>query len=339
MWKLARSGLRWLLVFVVLGLIGGFLMAWSGLYSVAASRGHWPFFNTVLAFAMRNSVRTHAFWIEVPDLENRALIERGAAHYQAGCAPCHGAPGRSGNPIASAMLPAPPDLRAAVPHWKPRELFWIVKHGLKYTGMPAWPAPLRDDEVWAVTAFLQKLPDMNLKQYAELAGPGDSSLTACARCHGVDGRGRASGAFPRLDIQNSDYLFKHLLSYAEGTRPSGFMQPVAAELSRSEMRRLADSFGKAVPAESAGSSAQEDGRKLATQGIAAQSIPACLSCHSQAARYPAIKGQYADFIAAQLELFRTGKRSGTAEAAIMTDIAKRLSPWQIEAVAAYLERP
>ena len=54
------------------------------------------------------------------------------------------------------MLPVPPDLGAAVPTWQPNELFWIVKNGLKYTGMPGWAAQGRDDEVWAVVAFLQR---------------------------------------------------------------------------------------------------------------------------------------------------------------------------------------
>ena len=65
------------------------------------------------------------------------------------------------HPTAREMLPPPPDLSKAAPQWKERELFWIVKNGLKYTGMPAWPSRQRDDEVWAVVAFLRRLPDLD----------------------------------------------------------------------------------------------------------------------------------------------------------------------------------
>ena len=67
------------------------------------------------------------------------------------------------------MLPEPPYLGGVVESWKPEQLFWIVKHGLKYTGMPSWPALSRDDEVWSVVAFLQRLPGMKPETYRGLA--------------------------------------------------------------------------------------------------------------------------------------------------------------------------
>ncbi len=114
-WRILKSGAAWLGIFLVLGVVGGIIFAWSGLYSVAASRGHWPGFNLVLEFGMRSSVRTHVFGIEVPDLSGLAMVEMGAGHFQGSCAPCHGAPGRPSNPVVRAMLPMPPDLSLAVP--------------------------------------------------------------------------------------------------------------------------------------------------------------------------------------------------------------------------------
>ena len=70
------------------------------------------------------------------------------------------------------MVPAPPVLADVVDDWNSRELFWIVKHGIKYTAMPAWSTQRRDDEVWAMVAFLQQLPRMEAPHYRELAlGP------------------------------------------------------------------------------------------------------------------------------------------------------------------------
>ena len=89
----------------------GFLFLWSGLYSVAASRGHWAIMEWLLTFAMRNSVKTHALGIEAPPLDNPDLVTLGAGHFHSGCAFCHGAPGVPISPIAQSMLPPPPDLK------------------------------------------------------------------------------------------------------------------------------------------------------------------------------------------------------------------------------------
>ena len=359
LWRLTKSGGAWLAVFLVAGGLGGFLFAWSGLYSVAASRGHWPGFTLALEFGLRSSVRTHVLGMAVPDLSAPALAELGAAHFQGGCAPCHGAPGRTANPIVRAMLPVPPDLVVSVSSWRPQELFWIVRHGLKYTGMPAWPAPERDDEVWAVVAFLQRLPTMSAAQYEELAwltqreedvpirslaqgGPLGTGIAACTRCHGMDGSGRPSGAFPRLDIQSAEYLLAQLQSYAAGTRASGIMEPVTADLSAAEMRRLAEYSGarKTATVEPL-DPALAVGRTLAVAGAPDQGIPACLACHgadpaSRSPLFPALVGQFASFTAAQLALFKSGKYRPTPAADIMAVIAKRLSDEEIQAVSAYL---
>ncbi|MBC8037450.1 MAG: c-type cytochrome [Rhizobiales bacterium] len=358
-----RVGAIWLAIFFSVLAIGAFLFAWSGLYSVAASRGHWPGFNLVLEFGMRSSVRTHALGIEIPNLEDQALIERGAGHFQGGCAPCHGAPGKAPSPIVRAMLPVPPDLGASVHTWKANELFWIVKHGLKYTGMPAWAAQERDDEVWAVVAFLQRLRQTSPAEYQALAnleprqqdvpiralaqgGPVGTGLAACSRCHGLDGAGRESGAFPRLDIQTADYLFTQLETYVVGTRHSGIMQPVAAELEAAEMRRLAEYYSAQRSPQKQTSPAGDEplramGQMLATAGLPDEGIPPCMSCHAEdpASRdplYPAIAGQYANYTSQQLELFKSGKRRATPAGEIMTVLAQRLTSEQIKALSLYL---
>ena len=363
--RLLKAGAAWLAVFLAALVVGGFLFAWSGFYSVAASRGHWPGFSVILEFGMRSSVRTQAFGIDVPDLGQPALAERGAGHFQGGCVPCHGAPGQVSNPIVRAMLPEPPELGETVPSWKPNELFWIVKHGLKYTGMPAWAAQERDDEVWAVVAFLRRLPGLNTAQYRALAsveprehevpiralaqgGPVGTGLAACSRCHGLDGAARTSGAFPRLDIQTADYLFAQLQAYASGARHSGIMQPVAAELDAAEMRRLAEYYSAQRPAGSQPPAESDDrllaaGRTLMTEGLPDEGLPPCLSCHADdpAARnplYPSIAGQYADYTSQQLELFKSGKRRDSPEAEIMSTMAERLTREQIDAVSVYLAR-
>ena len=353
--------------------LGGLLFAWSGVYSVAASAGHWPMVSWFLQFAMRNSVETHAMPLKSPPLDDPALVERGASHYETGCLPCHGAPGSPSNRIPNNMLPEPPYLPAHIDVWTPEELFWIVKHGLKYTGMPAWPAQARDDEVWAVAAFLLRLPRLAPEEYAALAEgagaqvpdaatgdppvpeePGElftmsdaALIGACVRCHGVDGAGRPSGAFPRLDIQAPDYLYRALDEYASGARPSGIMQPVAAALGEDQMRRLARHYAE-VAARSSGNGGDPDaglvelGRRIVTAGVADRQIAPCQACHGleegpQNALFPSLAGQYANYTMLQLRLWKEGKRGGGAFSEIMAPIVAGMTDEEMRAVALFYE--
>lgn len=346
--------------------VGGFLFAWSGIYNIGASDGHWPAVRWFLTFSMRNSVETHSIGIDAPALDDTKLVLQGAGHYQGACAPCHGAPGVERDRVAEQMLPEPPFLPDHVTDWETDELFWIVKNGLKYTGMPAWAAQGRDDEVWAVVAFLLRLPNMEAGEYqiltrgeavaaareAEenerlltLTGPIGTSVAACARCHGFDGTGRANGAFPRLPGQTELYLFEALKSYKSGARPSGFMQPVVAELTESEMRRLAAYYSGQAGAPFAKPAAPDTdllalGRRIAESGVPAEGIPGCVNCHGPAnwprnPRYPVLAGQFSDYIESQLKLWRSGIRGNTAYARIMEAAAGNLTDEQIRAVAAY----
>ena len=241
-----RRLLELLLLLVILGFLG-FVVVVSGIIPVKASLGHLPLTRAFLSFAMRRSVETHAMGVHVPDLEDQALVLRGAGHYDRGCQPCHGAPGEPASLITRALTPHPPYLPEAVTRWDPPELFEIVKHGIKMTGMPAWPALQRDDEVWAVVAFIRELPGMDAARYRQLAwgpladsveAPGMGRLAplprqlaeACIQCHGEDGLGRGVGAFPRIAGQSPAYLAGALRAYAEQERHSGIMMPMTPQL-------------------------------------------------------------------------------------------------------------
>jgi cytochrome c553 len=344
--------------------VGAFLLvmlwAWSGIYSVAASRGHWPIVEWFLTFVMSNSVKTHALGVETPPpLDNKHLIQLGAGHFHSECATCHGAPGFAAGVVAQQMLPPPPDLALASPQWKDRELFWIVRNGIKYTGMPGWPSLERDDEVWAVVAFLRELPRLSARQYRELAFGGlpvptqsgreianvgnvEEALGACGRCHGMEHQRPQSGLVPLLHGQPAEFLVAALRSYADGTRQSGIMQPVAKALSAGAMQRTAEYYaGLKIPADTGGArpeSAQIDrGREIATRGIVAAEVPPCLGCHGDSAlpTFPRLAGQNAHYMIAKLRLWKNGLEPHTGTAEIMAPIARRLSDQQIVDLSAY----
>jgi cytochrome c553 len=348
--------------FILAGLaaiaLGGFLFAWSGLYSVAASRGHWAVTDAILTFAMRHSVKTHALGIEVPELGSHDLSTLGAAHFHNGCAFCHGAPGVPISPIAQSTLPSPPDLARSMRKWRDRELFWIVKNGIKYTGMPAWVAQQRDDEVWAVVAFLRRLPALDAAAYRDLALGGLSvpaqsgeeiattegtsgAVSACARCHGENRRGPASRMVPVLHGQPAGFLMAALEDYANGRRPSGIMQPLASDLSPEDREQVARYYaGRAPPAAPKSpldGEAVERGRVLATRGDPAARIPACVDCHNASSldAYPRLSGQHAAYMVNRLRLWKNGLVSKSPTDAIMAPIARVLNQQQIEDVSAY----
>src|SRR5690606_30483543 len=154
-----RRSARWWLVRVGLALpllaLAGFLVAASGIIPIKASSGHWAITEWFLEFSMSRSVATHSLGIKTPPLDDPALILKGAGHYENGCMPCHGSPALPYPRVAWSMTPPPPNLTRSISEWKPKELFYIVKHGVKFTGMPAWPSQVRDDEVWAMVAFLR----------------------------------------------------------------------------------------------------------------------------------------------------------------------------------------
>jgi cytochrome c553 len=345
-------------VVAVLAAVGGFLFAWSGLYSVAASRGHWAVMKWFLEFAMRNSVERHAFMIDPPPLGDFDLVALGAAHFHTGCAWCHGGPGLGINPVAKQMLPPPPDLSHAARDWEDEELFWIAKNGIKYTGMPSWASQRRDDEVWAVVAFLKRLAEIDAAEYRELAlsfvdagpqggreiateEPALEAAIACARCHGAEGRLPHSDLVPVLHGQPVEFLVAALEAYASGARESGIMQPVASDLSPAAMRRVAGFYSglarPAAPGPELDAAEVEAGRIIAMQGVSDGGIPPCLACHHPDALpiYPRLAGQSARYIENQLRLWRSVETRHTPTAAIMAPIVQRLTDPQIEAVAAY----
>lgn len=363
--------LVWAAVLLPVAALGGLLFAWSGLFNVAASTGHWPITKWFLSFTMRNSVETHSMGIESPPLDDPALVRLGAGHYAFGCAACHGAPGERPNPIVQEMTPAPPHLIERIPRWDPEELFWIVKHGVKYTGMPAWAALEREDEIWAMVAFLLRLPDLSPQEYLTLTQadvPSDSShedlpdadrsrldtlqaparatLAFCTTCHGWEGRGRGPGPIPRLDILSPAYVTATLQAYAAGERYSGIMEPAADGLSDSVIAALTEHYarGEEAPPQIEQTDPLDGdliatGRAIAHDGVRADGVPSCASCHGpdrlHREDYPSLTGQYAPYIENQLEAWNKGARGGTPYARIMDEVAHRLSPAQIEAVAAY----
>ncbi len=158
---------------VVLAL-GGVLFVFSGLYNVSAREDHSSLETWAMHTTMHNSVQSRAQSIEEPDdLMTEERIRQGARGYDQLCAACHLKPGQSDSLIRQGLNPQPPLLTRAG-HWSAAEKFWIIKNGIKMTGMPAWGGTHEDDDLWEITAFLQRLPELSEQQYADLVQPDTS---------------------------------------------------------------------------------------------------------------------------------------------------------------------
>jgi len=153
-----------LLAFTVVGAAA----VYSGLYNIAADVPHTQPIYWLLETARDRSIAVHARDIEVPsNLSDPNRISRGAGQYAEMCSGCHLAPGMKRTELSRGLYPRAPELRRKS-SLTAAEQFWSIKHGVKFTGMPAWGVTHDDDLLWDLVAFVRKLPELTPEQYESL---------------------------------------------------------------------------------------------------------------------------------------------------------------------------
>jgi mono/diheme cytochrome c family protein len=161
-----------LLVLIVVIVAAAIGFIFSGLYDVSASTPDRGLIRWALVTTQRHSVHRAVEGIKgkvkVPNLEDPQLLRAGLVQYHQMCATCHGAPGVNISEIGQGLNPDPPEL-SDVGRDEPEETFWIVKNGIKMTGMPAFGVTHTDDEIWAIVAFTRKMGKLNPQQYQAMA--------------------------------------------------------------------------------------------------------------------------------------------------------------------------
>ena len=336
------------LVAIALGALVALSVLLLGWAPIRASSGHWALTRWALVAIKHRSIASQAADKPSVELDDPGLLTLGAGHYDTGCRSCHGAPGEPRPLVPAQALPAPPELVEVAQHYEPEELFFVIRHGIKFTGMPAWPAPERPDEVWAVVAFVEDLPQLDARAYASLVR-GDSRPAgdappawvrqACAGCHGPTGHGRAGEHAPVLSGQKVDYLAASLGAYARGQRASGIMQPVAARLSEAQRQQAAQWFASQPPPSIDPARPRDaTGEQIVEAGIFDRKVPSCSDCHAPGAspHYPTLDGQKSGSLRRQLELFGTSRRGGSDYARLMSKVAVHaLTEREVDAVARY----
>ncbi|MDH5356881.1 MAG: cytochrome c, partial [Gammaproteobacteria bacterium] len=154
------------------------------------------------------SISKAALDISVPDeLDNAERIRRGAGNYAAMCATCHLTPGQESSEMFAGLYPQPPRfyLDEVI---EEKRAFWVVKHGLKMTGMPAWGGSNTDDDIWSLVAFLRAMPEIEPDHYRTLVAKSDGHThgkeKAAQMSHDNGDGHHDAEATKKMDDHNSD---------------------------------------------------------------------------------------------------------------------------------------
>lgn len=171
---------------LVAGLAGAFVYA--GVYNIGADAPHSRFVYWALENLRDRAIAHHAREVVVPgELGDAKRIATGAGLYAEMCSGCHLAPGMEKTEISQGLYPAAPEL-ARVSDLSPARQFWVIKHGVKLSAMPAWGRTHDDQLIWDMVAFLRKLPTLSPVQYqaAVKSAPADHDETM-KEMHGAEG--------------------------------------------------------------------------------------------------------------------------------------------------------
>ena len=190
---------------------------------------------------------------------------------------------------------------------------------------------------WAAPVVRAEEPDAATRSHAQKI-----AITVCGTCHGQQGNG-TQPKFPRLAGQNANYLATQLKAFRSQERGDpdaiGYMWGMAAELDDDSIAALAAYYAAQKPEAGprADQAAVSRGREIYQNGIAAEGVPACSSCHGPDAHgqqdFPRLAGQHEQYILKQLSSFRSNMR----KVAIMHGVAQNLRVAEMESVAAYLQ--
>jgi cytochrome c553 len=147
---------------------GGVEFIGSGVYNIGADDHHTKIVLALIEQLRNHSIETRSRRIEAHFVTDPVRIAKGAQNYAALCVGCHLAPGVTQSDIRPGLYPPPPNL--AQEELQPAQrAFWIIKHGIKMSAMPAWGTRLDDEAIWDIVAFIRKMPDMTPDSYQHLS--------------------------------------------------------------------------------------------------------------------------------------------------------------------------
>ena len=184
--------LKYLMLIAITAFVVAGVFIYSGIYPMGADVPHNKLAYWLLETVREQSIGKASRNIEVPPLADPELLLAGGPDYNDMCVACHLKPGKMQSDMSVGLYPSPPNLSKredehghdhtddghSDPEQSSRRQFWIIKHGIKASGMPAWGPTHDDQRIWAMVAFLQKLPELTPEQYQILTARDESNVSS-----------------------------------------------------------------------------------------------------------------------------------------------------------------
>ena len=210
--------LKTLLAVIFVTVAAGLGFIYSGVYHIGADDHHFKPVYWALETLRERSIAVRTRKLEVPPLDDPEMLLAGGADYNEMCSGCHMKPGRKQSEISTGLYPQPPNLAIGAeahglghsggPGWhgdardSAARQFWIIKHGIKASGMAAFGPTHDDARIWAMVAFLQKLPSLDATQYQILTARGEADT---GDMEGMDhGDGDAPASSPQEGHEHAE---------------------------------------------------------------------------------------------------------------------------------------
>jgi mono/diheme cytochrome c family protein len=159
-----------LLILFVVACLTYWAVALSGRMNIGADSGHWPVTDRMLTTIRENSVARQSRHItpRLPDLADEMTLFEAVTGFDDMCAACHTPPGGSPTAMSRGLNPPAPDLARLAGERTPEEIFWVIKHGIRMSGMPAWGPTHSDEDLWPIVALITRFPEFADEDYGNL---------------------------------------------------------------------------------------------------------------------------------------------------------------------------
>jgi mono/diheme cytochrome c family protein len=159
---------RSILVGILIAILLPLLVLMTGMVNMGADQTPGKFERTFAGLAKNRSIAVHKSSDTNPVHNDPATLASGLVLFRENCVMCHGAPSVEPAPFAKGLNPHAPSLNKGQRHDPDDETFWIIKHGMRITGMPALDTARTNDDVWKLVTFVHHLPDLTKQEQDSL---------------------------------------------------------------------------------------------------------------------------------------------------------------------------
>ncbi len=196
-------------LWIIVGTIGClaivfFVSALSGTYNISAKTPHWALSSYVLETVRDRSISRHSASVALPDLNKPDMALKGVIHFNETCWKCHGAPGRNPEEFADGLYPIAPPLESTPSNMNPKEIFWTIDNGIKFTGMPSFGITHTKEEIADMVAFIEKLPTLDAQRYKKLVDEATMRYGEDGHPHGAVSSPGAPATAPQTAVPGGE---------------------------------------------------------------------------------------------------------------------------------------